>query len=98
VAEGTFLSQCYWWNFQFLHSLKKVELVEWLKWYNCPPSKCEALSSNPSSGKKKKKKKKEKEKERQKFLLCIQIEGAEFNTGDYFRLSRAACIRKHMDE
>jgi hypothetical protein len=55
------------------------------------------LSSNPSSGKKKKKKK-EKEKERQKFLLCIQIEGAEFNTGDYFRLSRAACIRKHMDE
>jgi hypothetical protein len=34
----------------------KFELVEWLKQRKCLPSKCEALSSNPSVAKKKKKK------------------------------------------
>jgi hypothetical protein len=33
--------------------LKKA-LVEWFKWYRALPSKCETLSSRPSSKKKKK--------------------------------------------
>jgi hypothetical protein len=32
------------------------ELAEWLKWKECLPSKCEALSSSPRAVKKKKKK------------------------------------------